>query len=436
VVLYHADTDAKANPESRKAHAWITELRVGSMERKGAKVATLEGRFSWVNEATQADVKSGALAFGSVTIVQDAIDEESGEDVGTLLYSFSLTNNPALVDLPRLAASRATGEREELGYYYGDLDSREDLIACLRAVFELPVTSAEADVLAELEKLGPLCASGDEGACEAVATLRRMLRLPLLTSAQDVLAEVRKGLDSLPSEMAETPPAQTLSRGKSPAEETRPMTMKMLAFAASLGFAARDEAEAESHITALATEAADVRRALGAKTSAETAAKLSELSAAAAKVPALEAELATAQKAEEARVEQARTAHLEALMLARPELKATRATFEFHAKSNFAEFAALYPLPAGDARTVHLEAELKRTQELARGNRVAPAAGTPNAPESVPSIPEPRQRIALTKDLAAKLREKDPSLSERDALKLASKQLETPSNGARSAARS
>lgn len=106
VVLYHADTDAMAHPLSREAHAWITSMRVGSMRRDGGECATLEARFRWVNTETRASVERGALAYGSVTVVQHGVDEESGADIGSFLWSFSLTNNPALVDIPRIAAER------------------------------------------------------------------------------------------------------------------------------------------------------------------------------------------------------------------------------------------------------------------------------------------------------------------------------------------
>ena len=109
MVLYHADTKDGAHPASRAAHAWITAMRIGTMQRNGVAVATLEGRFRWVNEATRAQVQSGELAGGSVTMVQNGTDEETGDAVGSYLWSFSLTNNPALVDIPRIASATASG---------------------------------------------------------------------------------------------------------------------------------------------------------------------------------------------------------------------------------------------------------------------------------------------------------------------------------------
>jgi murein DD-endopeptidase MepM/ murein hydrolase activator NlpD len=427
VVLYHADLDAKANPESRKAHAWIEALRVGSMERNGKTVATLEGRFRWVNASTKSDVETGALKFGSVTIFQDALDEETGDDIGTLLYSFSLTNNPALVDLPALAAARLAGDSTALGYWYGDLDTRDDLVSCLRSIFELPVTSSEADVLAALDKLEELASSGDDAAKEAVCTLRRSLRLPLLTSVEDVIAEVRKGLSSLPSESTDTPSVD-LSRGGFPAEENSPMALKLIALAAALGVVARDEDDAASQMNALATEAVDVRRALGSKTAAETAAKLSELSANAAKVPALETKLATAEAEALERAKNAREAHLTALCKARPELEAVRPSLELHARQDFASFASAYPIPAGNPEAIALQAKLEKTQQLARGTQIAPPAGTPAPAPSAMQMPV--NHAALARTLATELMKNDPKLSERDALLLASKSVKNAENAA------
>lgn len=106
VVLYHADTDPSAHPDAAKAHGWLTELRIGSMIRNstGQRVATLEGRIRWVNDETRAAVAAQELAFGSITVFMDAVDEESGQEIGQYLYSFSLTNKPALKDMPRIEA--------------------------------------------------------------------------------------------------------------------------------------------------------------------------------------------------------------------------------------------------------------------------------------------------------------------------------------------
>jgi hypothetical protein len=249
VTLYHADTDASAHPEARKAVGWVKAMRVGSMERPsvigrtslgaevhgvGRRVATLEAQLE-LGAAARAAVTADPpeLAYGSVTIVPDAVDEESGERVGAFLYSFTLTNNPALVELPRIQVSDDRG-----------------------------------------------------------------------TAA------------------------------------TKEPSMKFIAMAARLGVPAETEEAAESAVIALATEAADVRKALGTASLADTAAKLSALRADAAKVPALETEVA---RLGEERVAETRRAYIDDVMLARGFDEDMRVTLEFHAKADWVGFQAKFP---------------------------------------------------------------------------------------------
>lgn len=110
IVIEHADTryDADKLPkEWSEPHGWISELRIGSMQRNNALVATLEGRILF-DETTRTEVNAEPpkWPFGSVTIFPAAIDEETDASIGALLWSFSLTSHPALIDVPRLAASR------------------------------------------------------------------------------------------------------------------------------------------------------------------------------------------------------------------------------------------------------------------------------------------------------------------------------------------
>lgn len=108
VCLEHADTDPSMPSEWAEPRGWITQLRVGSMQRNGRTVATLEGRMA-LDERTRNEVNTvpPKWPFGSVTIIPEAVDEETGSAIGALLWSFSLTAHPALADVPRLAASRS-----------------------------------------------------------------------------------------------------------------------------------------------------------------------------------------------------------------------------------------------------------------------------------------------------------------------------------------
>lgn len=381
VVLYHADTDPTAHPDSRKAHAWIVEMRVGAMQRGGRSCATLEARFRWVNEATRASVDCGELAFGSITIVQGGTDEETGADVGSFLWSFSLTNNPALVDLPRIAASRTLAASG----WYGEIDDRDDVLAMLRGVLGLPVLAPEADVLAELAKLEALAAQPEEAtgvdADDVVCALRNAMRLPALTSAADVIAAVRAAL-ATPSAPGDAPAgtndsadSRSMSRGSRAAKEAS-MSTTMQALAARLGIAATSEEEAQRHVAARAEESAEVRRSLGLALNAEPGdvkAKITALHSDAAKVAVLSAENEALKSVEAARHDREVKEHVEALC-ADPKMAASRVALEAFAHSNFEAFSKAYPKPVTSPAALAL---MGRVTGLGGEKTPAAAGGRP-----------------------------------------------------------
>ena len=415
VVLYHADTDATAHPDARKAHAWIVEMRVGAMQRQGATCATLEARFRWVNEATRASVDSGELAFGSITIVQDGVDEETGESIGSFLWSFSLTNNPALVDLPRITASRTVAA----GAWYGEIDDRDDVLEMLRCVLGLPALADEAAVSAELAKLADLVAAPDDAsgidADDVLASLRSAMRLPTLTSADDVLAAVRAALappsapGDVPGGSNDSPHVGAMSRGSRAAKEHR-MSTTMMALAARLGFAASDEGAAGRYVAARAEESAEVRRSLGLSHSAEAkdvAAKITALHADAAKVAVLSAENEALKSVEAERHDREVKEHVEALC-ADPVMAKSRAALESFARSNYVAFSTAYPRPVVNAAALALT-----TRITALGGEKTPAIVSGRAA---------RHNDAAA-DRAKELMAADKSLTLESALKQASREL-------------
>lgn len=416
VVLYHADTDATAHPDSRKAHAWIVEMRVGAMQRGGVSCATLEARFRWVNEATRASVDTGELAFGSITIVQGGVDEETGAECGSFLWSFSLTNNPALVDLPRIAASRTLAA----GAWYGDLDDRDDVVEMLRCIFGLPALADEAAIAAELAKLAALLAAPDDAsgidADDIIDSLRSAMRLPALTSAADVLAAIRAALAPTPSAPGEMPEghndsadSRSMSRGSRAAKETR-MSTTMMALAARLGFAAPTEEAAAQHVAARAEESTEVRRSLGlplASDAQAVAAKITALHSDAAKVAVLSAENEALKSVETERHNREVVEHVEALC-SDPVMAKSRAALESFARNDFAAFSKAYPKPAVTAAS------------LALTSRVTGLGG-----EKTPTIVSGRaaRHNDAAADRAKELMAADKGLSLESALKQASREL-------------
>ena len=417
VVLYHADTDATAHPDSRKAHAWIVEMRVGAMQRGGVSCATLEARFRWVNEATRASVDCGELAFGSITIVQGGVDEETGAECGSFLWSFSLTNNPALIDLPRIAASRTLAA----GAWYGDLDDRDDVVEMLRCIFGLPALADEAAIAAELAKLAALLAAPADAsgidADDIIASLRSAMRLPALTSAADVLAAIRAALAPTPSAPGEMPEghndsadSRSMSRGSRAAKETRMSTTTMMALAARLGFAAPTEEAAAQHVAARAEESTEVRRSLGlplASDAQAVAAKITALHSDAAKVAVLSAENEALKSVETERHNREVVEHVEALC-SDPVMAKSRAALESFARNDFAAFSKAYPKPAITAAS------------LALTSRVTGLGG-----EKTPTIVSGRaaRHNDAAADRAKELMAADKGLSLESALKQASREL-------------
>lgn len=362
VVLYHADTDPMAHPASRKAHAWITDMRVGTMQRDGKECATLEARFRWVNAETRASVESGELAFGSVTLVQNGVDEETGEEVGSFLWSFSLTNNPALVDIPRIAAERVRtprGRAVRAQGWYGEIEDRDDVLAMLRCVLGLPALASESDVRAELDKLASLLGS-DESTTgvdvdDIVGAIREAMRLPALTTAAETIAAVRSAI-AAPSDDDAAPPSASvalpMTRGLAPASLSlteKTMTITFITLAARLGIACNDEGAAQQQVLARAEESLPIRRqlGLGADASAkDVEAKITALAADAARVAVLSAENEALKVRESERASREVAEHVEALC-ADPAMAKARPALEAFARADYAAFAKAYPKPAG-----------------------------------------------------------------------------------------
>lgn len=204
-----------------------------------------------------------------------------------------------------------------------------------------------------------------------------------------------------------------------------------LPIAADLGVAVRSDDDARGALTALAREALDVRAALGAKTPAETASKLSTLGAEAAKVPALEATIKAAAETDAKRAELERVRHLDAIVAGKPELTAFRASLELHAKHDWDGFVKQYPVAAGaDPQATALKAENARLRALVLTSNVAGALREAPTPASTPALP--RDTVAETRARAAEIRKANPSISERDALLQASRELQSGAAAVRS----
>jgi len=439
VTIEHADTAddpfGALPKEWKEPSGHIEELRVGEMTRtvggQPVVVATLEGRPSYEASVVNDVGAKKKWRFGSITILQGAVDEETGQKLGSMLWSWSLTAHPRLTGLPAIAASKkipAEGEVVQAGYWWGDIDSREDLIACIKTVLDLPVTYTEAETLAELDKLESLVTdpNADTTGIDLdyiVRQFRDALRLPALKTKTEVIAEVRKGLTTLPSEVAPATDT-TLSHRGAAARNTEKTMFKFLPFAALIGLVAATEEDAEKKVTTFAQLGADAIKALGLPvtcTAAELGARVKELTDAAGKVPGLEKEL-TAFRDERAKAEKAlRASWIDDVIAEKPELKAMRASLELHAAHDWKGFAETYPRPDREKLITAAAEQAQRAQDGARTQGVT--AVTASANPTTKDAPKPEATPKTVAQHAAEIRETyaqfGVQLSITDALQMA-----------------
>jgi hypothetical protein len=272
--------------------------------------------------------------------------------------------------VPKLAASAAAPGALQAGHYWGVIDGRDDLVDALRAIFELPALAPESDVTAQLDRFEQLVATPADGVDtdHLLRALREALRLPALSTATEVIAEVRKGLATAPE-----PTTATMSR--TPARE---MTMKtFLMLATLLGLSAKTEDDASDALLSTAKDGLELRTALGAKDHVEATAKLGKLTTEAAKVPALEAEIATFRKEREDRETADRETYVGDVVLgmALPEDQRARVTasLKLHAKTDWTGFQKEYPRPSATTLA-------QRAQDGERTKRTGAASTRTKAP--------------------------------------------------------
>ena len=194
--------------ELQVAQAWACELKV----QKGATNVELWA-FCRYLEPMATFVREGKVHWTSVTADPHFTDPVTGADMGWYIEAIAFTNDPFLQGLA-VAADRKGEPIRALGGFdlYNAPTTAEEVLACLRELFELPATSDLGVVLAELAKLKAW--SGGAGAppgvdvADLVGSLRRIFNLPTLAD----VAEVFAAADGLLAALASSTSAVPLSR--------------------------------------------------------------------------------------------------------------------------------------------------------------------------------------------------------------------------------
>lgn len=205
--------------------------------------------------------------------------------------------------------------------------------------------------------------------------------------SDDQRAAIRSALDS------------TTPRGPAaPTHSTPEKTMnKFGMILAALGLAAAaSEEDAEKRVTAAAQFGVDALKALGlaaTATPAEFAKRAAELQTLAAKVPAMETELATFRTERDARAKADRAAYLDDVIAANPALAPVRASLQLHADTDWSGFGTAYPRPSREDIAKASAEATQRAQDAGRTETVTANARTKDAPAQ-PKPSDIRREIA------------------------------------------
>lgn len=191
------------------AQGWVQELTVRYGEGNKAELWALT---KWL-EPARSYIKEGRYQWASVSVVFDAVDARSGEQIGPVLTSVALTNQPFIEGMQKLAADRKLAERYRHGMYIEAAESPEKALEMMRCMLGLPETADAAVIVAELEKVKQWSTSGGEPPLgvdldDIVGDLRTILNLPSLSTAEEVFVETDKLVSRLMGESGVSNPAE------------------------------------------------------------------------------------------------------------------------------------------------------------------------------------------------------------------------------------
>lgn len=171
------------------AQGWIQELAVRHNEQG---VPELWALTRWL-EPAKTYIKEGRYQWASVSVVFDAIDPRTGQNIGALLTSVALTNTPFIEGMQRLSAERYLRSRD---MYIEAADTPERALEMIRAMLGMPETADAGEVVGELEKVKAWTVAGAPPLGvdieEILGGLRTVLNLPSLSTPDEVFAEVDK----------------------------------------------------------------------------------------------------------------------------------------------------------------------------------------------------------------------------------------------------
>lgn len=159
------------------------------------------------NDIARAYVRAGQYLWASVAVAFNAVDQESGQNIGTIVTSIALTNTPFIEGMSKLVASRQGVDAVEARrMFFEAARDASEAISMMREMFALPETSGAADVMAQVAIVQQWLESGTApigtNPEELVGNLRIILNLPTLTSQAEVLQAASTSIQALLAEQA------------------------------------------------------------------------------------------------------------------------------------------------------------------------------------------------------------------------------------------
>lgn len=335
---FHHLSERKSDPRlavvGAPAQAWAQELEV----REGDDGPELWALTRYL-EPMRTYAKEGKYKWTSIAAWPEYIDPRSGKNIGWTLSSIAFTNDPVVQGMAAIAAEHTASE----------------VLYSLRRILGLGELSDLSSVMAELLKLRAMSAAGAPAGVDlsgVIGQMRAAFNLPTLSSQADVLAEADKLLGALAAETPvpaplEEPPAATAEGGI--VMESLKRLAARLGVGAEVITAARGASDLEGPVFAEVAKLEEIRRqvfdSLGVGTPGEAAAKLAELMRGKQLLDELQPQFAEFKKAREEAELTARRHDVELAMAQHrlPNTTAMRNTLLWQRESDPVGFARDYP---------------------------------------------------------------------------------------------
>ena len=345
------------------AQAWAQELEVRT--ENAANVPGIYARTRYI-PPMDAYAKEGRYKSTSMVIWPNAIDPETGLEIGWYLSSIAFTNDPFIQGMESLAASREAaraGASLSFGLDpYAMPSTPEELVCALRELLELEQMAELSSVFAELSKLRafalrPETAPPGVDVNGLVGGLRRLLNLPTLSDAATVFA----GADELLARLAASPqplPAGQPVSATSTKEPSQMILLTTLKGRFSLAAASTEEAVLDLTVKKLEagasaeTKISALLAALGVEDTGAGMAKITQMIQQAAALEEAMPELAELRKAKATGDAAAEEQEIDEVMATRSFPDAVRASLLRHRQLDLQSFRAVYPPLSNEQRAV------------------------------------------------------------------------------------